>query len=434
MNIRAIAAHTLAPVLAQKESLNTALPKGLKRVSERDRGLFQQLCYGTLRFYPRLNCLAKLLLKKPFKQQDQDLRALLLLGLYQLLEMRIPPHASIGETVEACSELNKQWAKSPINAILRRLQREQDSLFEQLQNDAEFCYNHPAWMIDKLRHNWPEQWQAILEQNNQQPPMTLRVNQQMTTRDDYLQLLADAGLAATVCPYAPAAIQLQHPCDVEQLPGFEAGWVSVQDEAAQLSASLLDLQPGLRVLDACAAPGGKLCHILEQQPDLAQVTAIELEAKRAPRIQENLQRLALSAEVVIADAATTDWWDGHAYDRILLDAPCSASGVIRRNPDIKHLRRSEDLKALAEIQLSILKNCWQMLAPGGKLVYATCSIFPQENERVVERFIKLQHDADHQPIDAPWGMARPVGRQLFPQAAGHDGFYYALLTKEQAPG
>ncbi|MEH6576228.1 MAG: 16S rRNA (cytosine(967)-C(5))-methyltransferase RsmB [Amphritea sp.] len=430
MNIRAIAAKTLAPVVAQKESLNTAIPKGLKRVNERDRGLFQQLCYGTMRFYPRLNRLASTLLKKPFKQHDLDLHALLLLGLYQLLEMRIPHHASIGETVEACTDLDKQWAKSPVNAILRRMQREQNSLFEQLQDDPEFRFNHPSWMINKLRHNWPDHWQQILEQNNQQPPMTLRINPLQTDRDSYLQLLDDAGIEAAACPYSAVAIQLQQPCDVEMLPGFYEGWASVQDEAAQLSAYLLDLQTGQRVLDACAAPGGKLCHILEHEPGLQQVTAIELEEKRASRIHENLQRLELCAEILVADAASSDWWDGHYFDRILVDAPCSASGVIRRNPDIKHLRRSEDLKALANIQLEILQNCWQMLAPGGKLVYATCSIFPQENERVVERFIKLQHDANHQPIDATWGIERPVGRQLFPQASGHDGFYYALLTKD----
>jgi len=430
MKIRAVAAKTLAPVIARKESLNTALPKGLSRSQEQERALLQQFCYGVMRNYPRLSLLAKKLLKKPFKPQDKDLEALLLVGLYQLLDMRIPLHAAISETVEATTDLNKEWAKGLLNAILRRVQREQEQLFSELEADPTFRFNHPQWMIDKISHNWPDHWQQILEQNNQQPPMTLRVNRYRISRDEYLEALADAGIDGSATAYSDAAIQLSKPCDVMLLPGFDEGLVSVQDEAAQLSAHLLDLQPEQRVLDACAAPGGKLCHIVEHQPDLSQVTAIELEHNRAERIHENLDRLELDAEVIIADASSAEWWDGVLYDRILVDAPCSASGVIRRNPDIKHMRQSEDLKALADIQLKILQNCWQMLSPGGTLIYATCSIFPQENERVVERFLKLQHNATHQPISAEWGIERPYGRQLFPQEQGHDGFYYAILNKQ----
>lgn len=432
MKIRAIAARTLAPVIARKESLNTALPKGLAQVSDQERALLQQFCYGVMRFYPRLNLLAKKLLKKPFKEYDRDLEALLLIGLYQLLEMRIPQHAALSETVDAAVDLKKDWAKGLINAVLRRLQREQESLCQQLDENPVFHYCHPLWMIDKLSHNWPDNWQQILEQNNQHPPMTLRVNQHRISRDEYLQDLVAEGIEANASPFSGSAIQLEKACDVGLLPGFDDGMVSVQDEAAQLSAYLLDLKPGQRVLDACAAPGGKLCHILEHQPDLDHVTAIELEDNRALRIDENLDRLQLDAEVIIADAASADWWDKQSFDRILVDAPCSASGVIRRNPDIKHMRQNEDLKVLADIQLSILQNCWQMLAPGGTLVYATCSVFPQENERVVARFLKLQHNAIHQPITADWGIERPLGRQLFPQAEGHDGFYYAVLHKDQS--
>ncbi|RTE65448.1 16S rRNA (cytosine(967)-C(5))-methyltransferase RsmB [Amphritea opalescens] len=431
MNIRAIAAQALGPVIGRKESLNTALPRALQQCHENDRALLQQLCYGTMRSLPKLSCLAHQLLKKPFKPQDQDLYALVLLGFYQHLEMRVPAHAAISETVEAAAQLNKGWAKGLINALLRNLQREQESLFEQLGDNPEFSYNHPQWMISKLQHNWPDHWEDILQQNNQQPPMTLRVNQQKTSREAYLQELHDADITASATPYSAVGIQLASPVDVTLLPGFAYGYVSVQDEAAQLSSDLLDLQPGQRVLDACAAPGGKLCHILEHQPDLEQVTAIELEDKRAVRIEENLSRLNLDAEVIIGDAATNTWWDGLQYDRILVDAPCSAAGVIRRNPDIKHLRQSEDIKALAEIQLAILKNCWQLLKPGGRLLYATCSVFPQENERVVERFTKLHLDACHHPIEADWGIERPFGRQLFPQPQGHDGFYYAVLLKDQ---
>ncbi len=431
MNIRAIAARALGPVISRKESLNTALPRALQQCQENDRALLQQLCYGTMRFLPRLSCLANQLLKKPFKPQDQDLYALVLLGFYQLLEMRVPTHAAVSETVEAASQLNKEWAKGLLNALLRNLQRQQDSLFEQLAEQPEFRYNHPQWMISKLQHNWPDHVEEMLQQNNQQPPMTLRINQQKTSQSDYLQQLHDTGINATATPYSTVGIQLESAVDVSILPGFGYGFVSVQDEAAQLSATLLDLQPGQRVLDACAAPGGKLCHILEHQPGLSHITAVELEADRAERIEENLSRLNLSAEIIIADAATQTWWDGIEYDRILLDAPCSAAGVIRRNPDIKHLRQSEDIKVLAELQLAILKNCWQMLKPGGRLVYATCSVFPQENERVIERFTKTQTDACHHPIEAGWGIERPFGRQLFPQPQGHDGFYYAILLKAQ---
>ncbi|MDO6562354.1 16S rRNA (cytosine(967)-C(5))-methyltransferase RsmB [Amphritea sp. 1_MG-2023] len=432
MNIRAIAARALGPVIGRKESLNTALPRALQHCHENDRALLQQLCYGTMRSLPKLACLADKLLKKPFKPQDQDLYALVLLGFYQLLEMRVPAHAAISETVEAAAQLNKGWAKGLLNALLRTLQREQDTLFEQLSEQPEFRYNHPQWMIAKLQHNWPDQWQEVVTQNNQQPPMTLRINKRKTNREAYLQQLHDADIAASATPYSNVGIQLASPVDVSILPGFEYGFVSVQDEAAQLSSTLLDLQPGQRVLDACAAPGGKLCHILEHEPDLAHVTAIELEESRASRIQENLLRLNLDADVIIDDAASHTWWDGAQYDRILVDAPCSAAGVIRRNPDIKHLRQSEDIKTLTEIQLSILENCWKLLKPSGRLLYATCSVFPQENERVVERFTKAHADACHLPIVAEWGIERPFGRQLFPQPQGHDGFYYAVLLKDQS--
>ncbi|BBB24628.1 16S rRNA (cytosine(967)-C(5))-methyltransferase RsmB [Amphritea japonica] len=431
MDIRAIAARALGPVIARKESLNTALPRALEYCQENERALLQQFCYGTMRFLPRLERLAKHLLKKPFKEQDQDVYALVLLGLYQLLEMRIPAHAAISETVEATSQLNKDWAKGLLNAILRRLQREQDELLESLSEKEAFNYIHPQWMIAKLQHNWPDHWADILEQNNQHPPMTLRVNRQKTDQASYLQQLSDVDIQASATPYSDVGIQLKTPIDVSLLPEFDDGFVSIQDEAAQLSSDLLDLQAGQRILDACAAPGGKLCHILEHQPALDHVTAIELEDNRAQRIQENLQRLQLNAEVIIADAATKDWWDGVNYDRILVDAPCSATGVIRRNPDIKHMRQSEDIKALAELQLAILQNCWQMLKQGGRLVYATCSVFPQENERVIERFLKSQPDAQHLAIEADWGIERAFGRQLFPQPGGHDGFYYAVLVKDQ---
>ncbi len=430
MNIRILAAETLAPLLRHQGSLNAVLPAALERCPERDRPLLQQLCYGTMRDFHRLNLLATQLLRKPFQARDYDIRALLLLGLYQLRSLRIPAHAALHETVAACTGLQKSWAKGLLNGTLRHYQREAERLEAALSQREAWQYNHPDWLISKLRHNWPEHWQQILAGNNAEPaPLTLRINRQQCSRDAYLRQLAAEGTEAQATPFSPDGISLAQACDVDSLPGFREGACSVQDEAAQLAVGLLDLQPGQRVLDACAAPGGKLCHILEAQPQLAAVEAVELEARRLPRIEENLARIGLRATLHLGDAAATDWWDGQPFDRILLDAPCSATGVIRRNPDIKYLRKGEDIQPLTEIQWAILRNCWQLLKPGGRLVYATCSIFPQENERLIGRFIQQQPDALHKPIDAAWGLERPLGRQLFPSPGGHDGFYYAVLEK-----
>ncbi|WP_027858518.1 16S rRNA (cytosine(967)-C(5))-methyltransferase RsmB [Marinobacterium jannaschii] len=430
MNIRTLAAETLAPLLRHQGSLNAVMPAALERCPDKDRALLQKLCFGTMRDFPRLNLLATRLLKKPFKPQDYDVRVLVLVGLYQLRSMRIPAHAAINETVSATTDLNKGWAKGLLNAILRNYQREGEALELALGDNPVWQYNHPEWFISKLSNNWPDHWQQILEGNNcEQAPLTLRVNRLKLSRQQYLEQLQGEGHAAHACRHSPDGVTLEEACDVDLLPGFFFGDCSVQDEAAQLSAGLLDLQAGQRVLDACAAPGGKLCHILEAEPALASVEAVELEQRRLPRIEENLQRLSLTATLHQADAASQDWWDGQAYDRILLDAPCSATGVIRRNPDIKYLRKGEDIQQLSQIQWAILNNCWQMLKPGGRLVYATCSIFPQENERLIKRFMAATADAVHCEIDAEWGEPRPFGRQLFPQDGGHDGFFYAVLEK-----
>ena len=427
-NVRSLAARTLAPLLRHQGSLKTLMPAALAECPERDRGLLQQLCYGVMRHQPQLSRISRTLLKKPFGPRDYDVLALLWVGIYQLDHLRIPEHAAISETVAGTESLAKHWAKGLLNAVLRRYQREFELIQADLADDPIYRYNHPEWFIEKLKHNWPEHWQQVLEQNNLHAPMTLRVNPAQSSRDDYLTMLTDDGIEASACAFSRHGIQLAQPCDVEDLPGFHEGEVSVQDEAAQLSADLLDLQPGQRLLDACAAPGGKLCHALELQPDI-DATAIELEQSRVGRIHDNLSRLGLNANVLVADAAENGWWDGQAFDRILVDAPCSATGVIRRNPDIKYLRKGEDVASLSNIQLAVLNNCWQMLAPGGRLVYATCSIFPQENERLIGRFMKQADDATLVTIDAEWGEPRPAGRQLMPQAGGHDGFYYAVLEK-----
>ncbi len=431
INIRALAARVLEPLLRQHGSLSTHLPEALDHCPDQDRALLQQLCYGSMRELFRLQALAGKLLKKPFKPQDMDLQALLLIGLWQLKFSRIPAHAALHQTVEATLVLNKSWAKPLFNAVLRRYQREQAQLEQSLADDPCFTWNHPQWFIDKLSHNWPEHWQSILAANDQQAPLTLRTNARQLSRDQALQQLADAGIDATACQFSDVGLTLKQAMDVNAIPGFASGQFSVQDEAAQLAAELVDAQAGERVLDACAAPGGKLCHLLERTPGLQETIAVELEPARAQRISDNLQRLGLELEcrVITADASGQEWWDGNGFDRILVDAPCSGTGVIRRHPDIKWLRRGDEIAALAQVQLNILSNLWQMLKPGGRLVYATCSVFSQENERIIERFLRLQADARHHAIAAEWGEARPCGRQLFPQIGGHDGFYYAVLEK-----
>ncbi len=432
MNLRAIAAEVLAPVMAQRQSLSSSLPPGLQQVSARDRALLQQLCYGTLRWQPRLEKLAGKLLHKPFKSKDRDLHALLLVGLYQLSALRIPEHAALSETVAATQSLGKGWAKGVLNGALRNYLRQRVALEQRLNGDPEFRFAHPHWLIDQLRQAWPEQWQALLEQNNQQPPFCLRVNRRLHTPDSYQTELDAAGQAARPGLLSPDSLYLEVACDVDQLPGFEQGWVSVQDEAAQLAADLLDLRPGQQVLDACAAPGGKSCHMLEREAALAGLDALDISPERLERVRESLTRLNLACDLLEGDAADRAWWPGVPYDRILADVPCSATGVIRRHPDIKCLRQPADIPALAALQARILDNLWQLLKPGGRLVYATCSVLPAENSDQVAAFLDRQSDARLLPIEADWGLDTGAGRQLLPQHQGHDGFFYAILEKAES--
>lgn len=430
LDVRVAAARTIAAVLAQGQSLNQCLPEFSQQVPPRDKSLLQELCFGCARWQPRLQTIAEALMEKPLRAKDQDIHALLLVGLYQLMFTRIPDHAAIGSCVEAAKKLKKPWASRLLNGVLRNFQRNRNELEARLNQQPNFQYSHPQWLIDEIARAWPDHWQQLLDANNRHPPMTLRVNQRKITRDRYLEKLSRAGITTTASPYSPNGLTLDKPQDPEALPGFAEGEVSVQDEAAQLAAELLELGPGQRVLDACCAPGGKTCHMLEREPELASVTALDVEARRMQRVQENLTRLDLTAELITADATELNtWWDGVNFDRILLDAPCSATGVIRRHPDIKLLRRQTDIAKLAALQLRLLSSLWSSLKPGGTLLYATCSVLPQENEQLVEEFVAATDDAEHLAIEAPWGVARPYGRQLFPQVAGHDGFYYARLRK-----
>jgi 16S rRNA (cytosine967-C5)-methyltransferase len=428
LDSRAAAARCLAKI-SNGSSLSQQLPIFEPQVVEKDRGLYRQLCYGVLRFYPKLNGITKLLIQKPLKDKDRDVQMLVLIGIYQLSEMRIPDHAAVSTTVNATKSLKKHWAKGFVNGVLRQWQRNEQDLLTRL-TVAE-AQSHPQWLHDELVNAWSDQAAAIESVNNQHPPMCLRVNHQHSSVEDYLQQLSANGIEASPCNFAEQGIRLTNAVSVKQLPQFSNGWVSVQDEAPQLSATLMALAEGQRVLDACCAPGGKTCHMLELQPQLKQLVGLDIDQQRLQKVEQNLERLQLQASLISGDAAEPlTWWDNQPFDRILLDAPCSATGVIRRNPDIKLHRQPSDIVKLAKLQRKILDALWQTLKPNGRLVYATCSILPEENEKIVASFCEQQQDARHVVIDARWGTARPYGRQLFPQPEGHDGFYYAVIEKK----
>jgi 16S rRNA (cytosine967-C5)-methyltransferase len=396
----------------------------------RERALAQDLCYGVLRWWPRLEAITSALMSKPLKDRDTDIRCIILAALYQLLYTRIPPHAAVGEAVSLTVGLGKPWARALVNAVLRRFQRERAIVLAGVDRDEAAALAYPRWLLDLLKSAWTADWERIARAGNERPPMCLRVNLRRGGRDEYLRELAAAGIAAAIHPHGAAALVLEQPLEVERLPGFVDGRVSVQDAAAQLAAVLLAAQPGERVLDACAAPGGKTAHILELQPGMAALLAVDRDPVRLERVRENLDRLDLAAELVCADAAAPGtWWDGRSFDRILLDAPCSGTGVLRRHPDIKRLRRETDIAPLAEQQERLLDAAWCLLRPGGMLLYSTCSIIPEENDAQITRFLARHTDASERRLEGRWGRAMSAGRQILPGEDGMDGFYYACLDK-----
>ncbi|MCZ4296082.1 16S rRNA (cytosine(967)-C(5))-methyltransferase RsmB [Vibrio sinaloensis] len=424
MNVRAAAANVLFQVVDKGHSLSSALPAAQQTIKPRDHALLQEICYGALRYLPRLESIANELMDKPLKGKQRVFHHLILVGIYQLSFMRIPAHAAVGETVEGTSTLKGPRLRGLINAVLRNYQRNQEELDAIAVSHNAGKYGHPSWLLKLLQESYPEQWQEIVEANNNKAPMWLRVNHQHHSRDEYLELLKNENIDNTIHSEAKDAVKLAAPCDVTKLPGFEKGWVSVQDAAAQLSINYLTPQDGELILDCCAAPGGKTAHILERTQG-CEVVAIDCDDTRLKRVHDNLQRLNLKAKVICGDARNPqDWWQGEQFDRILLDAPCSATGVIRRHPDIKWLRRADDIAALAELQSEILDAMWQQLKPGGTLVYATCSITPQENKEQVKAFLARTSDAQLQGSD----VSNP-GRQILPGEEDMDGFYYAILTK-----
>jgi 16S rRNA (cytosine967-C5)-methyltransferase len=434
MNVRALAAQTLDQILGEGRSLSAALPPALAQTAPPDRGLLQELCYGACRWQPQLQAMLNRLLQRPLPSSERPVPALLLIGLYQLWHLRIPDHAAVAETVAAVRVLRKPRLAGLVNAVLRNALRRRAELTAFIASDPEAQTAHPCWLLDRLQQDWPDDWPAITAANNARPPFTLRVNGLQSERDDYRQRLAALGKTSEPSILNQTALTLADPVEPSTLPGFAEGWVSVQDAAAQLAAPLLEVQPGMRVLDACAAPGGKTGHLLEGIPDI-DLTALDQDADRLARVRDNVQRLRLNAQLMVGDARRpAEWWDGVPYDRILLDAPCSGTGVIRRHPDIKRLRRAGDLAALADQQRALLESLWPLLNPGGRLLYATCSVLHQENVAVIAHFLTVHAEAIEQPIIAAWGRALAHGRQILPGADNADGFYYAVLSKPLAGG
>lgn len=428
MNSRALAAQALAEVLNHGKSLASVLPPVLERCAPRDVGLVSELCYGGCRWFHRYNPVVQHLLSKAFKPKDTDLLALLILGIYQLEHLRVPDHAALSDTVEACRALGKGWATKLVNGVLRNFQRNRGQLLANANSLPGAQHSHPKWIHKALVNHWPEYAEAIQIANNQHPPLALRVSPDVDIAA-YQAALTAQDIQVQPGQLAARSLVLDVPMDVTQLPGFSAGQLSVQDEAAQLAGELLPLQPGQRVLDCCCAPGGKTLHLLQATPDL-QMLALDSDAARLTRVQENLARAGQSAQLLCGNAAQPqDWWDKRPFDAILLDAPCSATGVIRRHPDIKLLRKPADIDKLAALQLQILTAVWPLLSPGGRLLYATCSVMPQENTQVMEAFLAQTADARELPINAHWGIAQPAGRQLLPGPHNSDGFYYCLIQK-----
>ena len=414
MNHRSQAAKILASLLNHGKTIDVLF-------NHNEEATTKAYVYQTCRWFFQLDAIANHLLTKPMKEKDNDVFCLLLIGLCDLLQSDNKEHAVVSETVNSTKALKKPWAKGLLNACLRKFLREKEALLEAINKDEQAHYAHPQWFIDSMKSAWPDNWQTILNANNHQAPMFLRLNPHKGHIDNYQQQ-ADNITAPT--------IQLKEAVAVEKLSGFHQGHVSVQDQASQYVAPLLSLQSQHKVLDACSAPGGKTGHLLETQADIS-LTALDISDTRLEKVKQNLDRLGFSATLKAADASDTQsWWDGELFDRILIDAPCSGSGVIRRHPDIKLLRRETDIAGFAKQQLALLTSLWPLLKPQGILLYTTCSVLPQENAQLVESFLEQVKDASVVDFELPIGQPCDIGWQCFPQINSHDGFYYCLLSHQ----
>ncbi len=437
--VRFAAAQINLSLDRHQSSLMSLVPSWSERIADNDRALLQELSYGVARWSFRLDAIIARLMPKPLRNKDRDVHALLRVGIYQLAYLSIPQHAVINTTVAVTAELKKKWARGFVNALLRRYQREQTQIDAEVdaQAGAQAKHAFPGWLTERLQEDWPEHADAILHASNLHPPMVLRVNAQRETREAYRLKLADQSITATASTVVDSALTLSSPCRVQLLPDFEAGHVSVQDTAAQLAAHLLSPQPSERLLDACAAPGGKTGHLAELQ-SAATITALDNHLKRSVRITENVDRLGLHKQVttVIGDAMSPkSWWDGVPFDAVLLDAPCTGTGVLRRHPDIKLLRQPEDVDNLVQIQQRMLRTLWPLVKPGGRLLYATCSLLKCENEQQMQAFLTDTPDAQVTAFptsvrQTAWGHEREYGTQILVGEHGMDGFFYCLLTRD----
>ena len=431
MDSRAVAAVIIATVLQERITLDEAFTISLSdSANTKDKAFTRELSYGVLRWFYMLDFIFNAFVSKPVRKKDIVIKTLALCGLYQMEFMRTPEHAAISATVEASNSLKKPWARQLINAVLRRYQRESKQIKESIMHAETAFYAHPQWLINAIKRDWPRYWQQILTANNQKPPMFLRVNQQNISVDGYLQKLVENSIEAVPVNDCQTCIRVIEPVDVEELPGFETGMVSVQDLGAQYAAVLLDLKPGMRVLDACAAPGGKSAHILETEPEVSVLDAIDVEPARIKKLRDTANRTGVKMNIKQADIREVPtWWEGIEYDRILLDAPCSASGVIRRHPDIKVLRTPEMVVDSGKLEYEILESVWPTLKRGGKLIYSTCSILAEENDRQIDSFLKKYSDAVNMDIMSSWGIKTEFGIQTVPGVSVING---AAVTPDKA--
>jgi 16S rRNA (cytosine967-C5)-methyltransferase len=432
---RSLAAQAVARILDDGVTLDAALQSALAAAPRELVPPVRSLAFGAVRGFYRHEAILGRLLSQPTKSLDTVIRALLSIALFELEDARTPQYAVVDAAVKTAKSSEAARAGGLVNAVLRRYLRERHSLEAQIASNPAVRHACPQWLAERFRADWPGRWTQLLAAGDAQAPLWLRVNRRLTTAADYLQALRDAGIGARLERRVPEALVLEIPRDVGDLPGFAEGLVSVQDLGAQCAAFPLGLEPGLRVLDACAAPGGKTALMAEREPALAQLTAVDLDPGRLARVRDNLRRGGLEAQVLAGDAGAPDsWWDGIPFDRILLDAPCSALGVIRRHPDIRLRRSPKDIERMPPLQGRLLAAAWMMLARGGRLVYCTCTVTRAENRGVIAAFLEKTADAQIVPVrDWPgwpgFGEADGFGVQILPGEAGADGFYYAALTK-----
>ncbi len=427
LNSRAAAAKVCWQIIDQGRSLDSALNDYIanQQPSVKDKGFVQEVVYGVCRWYGELDQVSKKYLRSPIRKKDRVVHFILLVGFYQLRHLQTADHAAIAETVQACKQLNKVWAKKLVNGCLRNHQRSPAEVSNPIN------LSHGEWLQGQIIEAWPNHSLAIMHANNQRPPMCLRVNTAHQSRDDYLEKLEKAEIAATIDQSSPDGIILGQPVSVSKLPEFNVGACSVQDTAAQLAAHILEAKPGDTILDACAAPGGKTAHMLERMENKGLMHALDVSEKRCEQLHETLARLSFDASVFCADATLPPTWSPpeHGYDKILIDAPCSGLGVIRRHPDIKHHRRPDDIQKLNAIQQKLIENLWQLLKPGGTMLYMTCSILPSENDHQIKRFLSSNKEAHAVAVAHPSALSLEHGVQTLQGVHAMDGFYYALLQK-----